>query len=131
MLPVLLRVGPAGGGCYYLPGDINGDGQANGLDVVFGVAFFKGGNLPPTDCAAPTGPCPQSGPFYAAGDANGGCQFNGVDLTYYVAYLKGLQHAILYCPTCPPAGQMIPRRRIGESQPSLEIKAKGDIGYSQ
>jgi hypothetical protein len=34
------------GGCIYLPGDINGNGAANGIDVTYGVGYLKGGNLP-------------------------------------------------------------------------------------
>jgi hypothetical protein len=91
-------------GCVYVPGDINGNGSANGIDVTYGVAFFKGGNVPPLDCGSPVGPCQQASPFYAAGDVNGNCAFNGIDITFYVAYLKGLQPALRNCDTCPPAG---------------------------
>jgi plastocyanin len=92
-----------GSGCIYVPGDINGNGSANGIDVTFGVSYFKGGNPPPRDCGNPVGPCPQGSPFYAAGDVNGNCAFNGIDVTFYVAYLKGLQPALLHCSSCPPA----------------------------
>jgi hypothetical protein len=90
-------------GCQYIPGDINGNGFTNGIDVTFGVAFFKGGNIPPIDCGTPEGPCPQASPFYAAGDVNGNCAFNGIDITFFVSYLKGGQPEILFCETCPPA----------------------------
>jgi hypothetical protein len=96
------------GGCQYVPGDINGNGSANGIDVTYGVSYFKGGNLPPDNCGSPVGPCPQPSPFYAAGDVNGNCAFNGIDITFFVAYLKGLQPAILYCATCPPGGLAAP-----------------------
>ncbi|OGC90057.1 MAG: hypothetical protein A2W25_15580 [candidate division Zixibacteria bacterium RBG_16_53_22] len=95
-------------GCVYIPGDINGVGGPNGIDVTYGVSFLKGGNAPPADCGTPVGPCPQNSPFYAAGDVNGSCSFNGIDITYFVAYLKGLQPALLFCPTCPPAQQAKP-----------------------
>jgi hypothetical protein len=91
------------GGCAYIPGDINGNGQANGIDVTYGVGYFKGGPPPPIDCGTPVGPCPQGSPFFAAGDVNGNCAFNGIDVTFYVSYLKGGQPALLYCLTCPPA----------------------------
>jgi hypothetical protein len=95
-----------GGGCNYVPGDINGNGSANGIDVTFGVAFFKGGSVPPVDCNPP---CTGVGdPFYAAGDVNGNCAFNGIDITFYVAYLKGLQPALRNCETCPPGGLVAP-----------------------
>ena len=90
-----------GGGCVYVPGDINGNGSANGIDVTYGVAYLKGGTPPPVDCSQPCAGVPD--PFYAAGDVNGNCGFNGIDITYYVAYLKGLQPSLLHCPTCPPA----------------------------
>jgi hypothetical protein len=90
------------GGCDYTIGDINGNGSANGIDVTFGVSYFKGGNPPPVDCGSPVGPCPQGTPFYAAGDVNGNCAFNGIDITYYVAYLKGLQPSLRWCETCAP-----------------------------
>jgi hypothetical protein len=88
-------------GCAYIPGDINGNGYANGIDVTYGVTYLKGGSLPPVDCTPPCMGVPD--PFYAAGDVNGNCQFNGIDITYFVAYLKGLQPALLFCQDCPPA----------------------------
>jgi hypothetical protein len=87
------------GGCPYLVGDINGNGQTNGIDVTYGVGYFKGGPVPPIRCDM----CPQTAPFYAAGDVNGSCVFNGIDITFFVGYLKGQQPALLFCPTCPPA----------------------------
>jgi hypothetical protein len=92
------------GGCAYHPGDINGDIAVNGIDVVYGVSYFKGGLFPPITCPM----CPQEDPFYAAGDVNGSCVFNGIDITFFVGYLKGQQPALLYCPTCPPAGGLVP-----------------------
>jgi hypothetical protein len=80
-------------------GDINGNGQANGIDVTYGVSYFKGGNAPLNACNCPPTPFP----FYAAGDVNGNCAFNGIDITYYVAYLKGSPNPLNFCPTCPPA----------------------------
>jgi hypothetical protein len=86
--------------CHYIPGDINGDGDADGIDVIYGVAFFKGGSLPPVDCAPPCMGIPD--PFYAAGDVNGNCLFSGIDITYFVAYLKQLQPSLRWCEDCPP-----------------------------
>ncbi len=88
-------------GCQYISGDINNNGSANGIDVVYGVNYFKGSSAPPVDCG---GICPQASPFYAAGDVNGNCGFNGIDVTFFVNYLKGVVPALLSCPTCPPAG---------------------------
>jgi hypothetical protein len=89
-------------GCLYLRGDINGNGQTNGIDVTYGVGFFKGGLVPPNNCGAPVGPCPQVSPFYAAGDVNGSCVFNGIDITFFVSYLRGQEPGLLNCPSCPP-----------------------------
>ncbi len=100
IMPVNLLVTSGGGGCVYVPGDINNNGSANGIDVVYGVNYFKGSNPPPVDCG---GICPQASPFYAAGDVNGNCSFNGIDVTFFVNFLKGIQPALLVCPTCPPA----------------------------
>jgi hypothetical protein len=100
-LPVTLVVIQEASGCVYIPGDINGNGSTNGIDVTFGVQYFKGGSVPPIDCNPPCIDVPE--PFYAAGDVNGNCAFNGLDITFFVAYLKGLQPALLWCTSCPPA----------------------------
>jgi len=89
-----------GGRCRYTAGDINGNDTPNGIDVVYGVNYLKGGEPPPDSCdCRPDVPIY---PFYAAGDVNGNCAFNGIDITYFVAYLKGLQPSLEYCPDCPP-----------------------------
>jgi len=98
----------ASSGCAYVPGDINGNGSANGIDVTYGVGYFKGGSAPPIDCGSPVGPCPQGSPFYAGGDVNGNCAFNGIDITFFVSYLKGGQPALLFCPSCSPAAISAP-----------------------
>jgi hypothetical protein len=85
-------------GCEYLPGDFNGDGVVNGIDVVYSIAFFKGGPNPPIRCDM----CPLPMPFYGTGDVNGDCYFNGLDIIYLVVYLKGLRPELHFCPTCPP-----------------------------
>jgi hypothetical protein len=90
-----------GAGCDYAAGDINGNGQSNGIDVVYGVAYFKGIGATPIDSCDCRPGVPEF-PLYAAGDVNGNCAFNGIDITYFVTYLKGLQQALLYCPGCPP-----------------------------
>jgi hypothetical protein len=86
-----------GGDCHYLLGDINNNGLVNGVDVLYGVAFFKGFPAPPYSCL-----CQPFGVVYIAGDVNGSCTFNGVDLTYMVSYFKGGPD-LLSCPVCPPA----------------------------
>jgi hypothetical protein len=89
--------------CPYLPGDINNNGDANGVDVTYAVNYLKGiGPQPPIECPD----CPNPGEtLFAAGDVNGNCQFNGVDVTYFVNYLKGIGPALAFCPNCPPAGR--------------------------
>ncbi len=87
--------------CPYMPGDVNGNGSFNGLDIVYMVSFFKGGPAPGIDCHPY---CPnQPDPFYAGGDVNGDCVFNGLDIVYFVTFLKGWLPEIHYCPDCPPA----------------------------
>jgi hypothetical protein len=99
ILPVTLLVRS---GCAYLPGDINGVPPANGIDVTFGVTYFKGGAVPPVECPM----CPQPAPFYGALDVNASCTVNGIDITYFVGYLKG-GPSLIYCLSCPPAGLTI------------------------
>jgi hypothetical protein len=73
-------------GCLYfaylefVPGDANGNGEVNGVDVAYLVNYLKGFGPPPPE------------PELQA-DANGNCQVNGVDVTYLVNYLKGLGSA--------------------------------------
>jgi hypothetical protein len=85
-------------GYDYVPGDINGNGIPNGIDVVYGVNYLKGGPAPPVSCD-----CPPHGALYAAGDVNGNCAFNGIDITFFVRYLKLQVPSLLYCQDCPPA----------------------------
>jgi hypothetical protein len=84
-------------GCDYVVGDVNGSDNYNGLDITYGVAFFKGGNPPLcAECAL----CPD---WHYCGDVNGSCNYNGLDITYGVAYLKG-GPAPIRCADCPPIG---------------------------
>jgi plastocyanin len=103
MAGVLVVQDTAAGNCFYIPGDINENGQANGVDVGYGVNYFKGfGDAPPVSCPD----CPSAGQqLYGAGDVNGNCQFNGVDISYFVNYLKGVGPALSYCISCPPAAR--------------------------
>jgi len=82
--------------CDYVVGDVNGSNNYNGLDITYGVAFFKGGPVPTYECE-----CGQTGTWYVAGDVNGSCSYNGLDITYGVAYFKG-GDAPIPCPSCPP-----------------------------
>ncbi len=82
--------------CDYTVGDVNDSGEYNGLDITFGVSFFKGSAPPPYVCE-----CTQGNSWYVAGDVNGSCSYNGLDITYGVAYFKGGPNPIP-CADCPP-----------------------------
>jgi len=86
------------GDCAYVTGDVNNSGTFNGLDITFGVVFFKGGTAPFYSCE-----CTPGNVWYVAGDVNNSCNYNGLDITYGVAYLKGGPDP-MPCPDCPPAG---------------------------
>ncbi|UCC78825.1 MAG: serine hydrolase [Candidatus Zixiibacteriota bacterium] len=81
--------------CDYVTGDVNGSDSYNGLDITYGVAFFKGGPAPTYECE-----CPPHGTWFVSGDVNGSCSYNGLDITYGVAYFKG-GPAPIPCPDCP------------------------------
>ncbi len=83
--------------CDYIVGDVNNNGSFNGLDVTYGVAYFKGGPPPLYECE-----CTPGNTWYVAGDVNASCSYNGLDITYAVSYFKGgpPPHP---CPDCPPA----------------------------
>jgi CubicO group peptidase (beta-lactamase class C family) len=85
--------------CDYVVGDVNGSDSYNGLDITYGVAFFKGGPAP----HCPLGSCyiPPCDAFFYCGDVNGSCSYNGLDITYGVAYFKG-GAAPIPCSNCPP-----------------------------
>ncbi len=65
-----INAGPA-----FLPGDANGTGDVNGLDVVYLINYLKS-----------LGPAPDP---LLRGDSNGDCVTNGLDVVYLVSYLKG------------------------------------------
>jgi hypothetical protein len=91
---------PTGGDCDYVTGDVNGSDSYNGLDITYGVNYFKGGSDP----LCPNGSCPipPCDAFFYCGDVNGSCSYNGLDITYGVAFFKG-GSAPINCPDCPPA----------------------------
>jgi len=94
---------------FYIPGDVNGSNSANGIDVVFLVAYFKGGDPPYFECPVCTtygGPAMR----YASGDVNGSCSFNGLDVTYYVNYLKGIGPGLTFCGPCAPYGRLLSKK---------------------
>jgi hypothetical protein len=76
-------------------GDVNGNGQTNGIDVVYFVSYLKGGSAPPDTCD-----CAPHGLIMANADANGNCAANGIDVTYMVAFFKG-GPGLRCCPDCP------------------------------
>jgi hypothetical protein len=59
----------------FIPGDANNSGGVNGLDIVYLVHYFKGGDPPPE-------------PILRA-DCNGNCEVNGVDVIFLLCYLHG------------------------------------------
>jgi hypothetical protein len=97
-------VGPseAGPGCVYVVGDANNSGSFNGLDVTYGVTYFKGGPPPPYICE-----CTAGHSWFVAGDVNASCSYNGLDVTYAVTYFKG-GAAPHPCADCPPGGLLAP-----------------------
>jgi len=81
--------------CFYEPGDINGDGDAIGSDITYGVQYFRGvGDPPPDSCWDSE----VSRFLYVAADANGSCEFLGSDITYLVSYFRGNLSSIRHCP---------------------------------
>lgn len=92
IIPVSLTVTS---GCYYATGDVNGSDSYNGLDIIYGVNYFKGEDDPICpECAL----CPD---WHYCGDVNRSCSYNGLDITYGVNYFKGGPDPIP-CPDCPP-----------------------------
>jgi hypothetical protein len=80
--------------CVYVTGDANGNGTMNGIDVTYGVRYFKGGAPPPYSCYC------DGHTWYVAGDVNADCVYNGLDVVFIVACFKngGSYHS---CPACP------------------------------
>jgi len=106
-------------GCDYVVGDVNGSVSYNGLDITYGVNFFKGG----ADPMCPFGSCPipPCDAFFYCGDVNGSCSYNGLDITYGVNFFKGGDPPIP-CPDCPPVGS--PAGDINRPETPSVIKTK-------
>jgi hypothetical protein len=85
------------GGCDYVVGDVNGSDSYNGLDVTYGVNWFKY-NVDPPLCPD----CPPCNSWYYCGDVNGSCSFNGLDVTYSVNWFKYGVDPAVPCADCPP-----------------------------
>ena len=91
--------------CDYVPGDVNGDGQADCSDIICAVNLLCG--RMDTPCRPRACNCPPIRyPFYAAGDVNGSCVFNGIDVTYMVMSCRNGFPAPGACPDCPPGGDL-------------------------
>lgn len=89
----LTASGPCGS---YIIGDVNGSGNYDGLDIIFGVSFFKGGAIPMYECE-----CTPGNTRFVSGDVNASCNYNGIDITYGVNFFKGGDDPAP-CPDCPP-----------------------------
>lgn len=108
--------------CLYVVGDINGSDNYNGLDITYGVAFFKGGTIPACYyCEL----CPD---FHYCGDVNASCSYNGLDITYGVAYFKG-GAGPAPCGDCPPSGVIagLYPAKIGKTEDAIKIQQKSLI----
>lgn len=105
---------PTSPSCSYVPGDVNHSGNCTGLDVVYAVAYLKGGPPPSYSCE-----CTPGHTWYVEGDVNASCSFTGLDVTYTVAYLKG-GPALRPCPDCPPSMLFgAPNPIISEPEPNI------------
>ena len=85
--------------CDYIVGDVNNSDSFNGLDIIYSVAYLKGG--PDPLCPLGSCPIPPCNTYFFCGDVNGSCSYNGLDITYGVVYLKG-GAALIPCDDCPP-----------------------------
>lgn len=119
----------AAGGCDYVIGDVNGSDSYNGLDITYGVNFFKGGALPM--CPFGSCPIPPCNSFYYCGDVNASCSYNGLDITYGVSYFKG-GAGPMPCGDCPPGGlivtsapgEIIRSPAVSNVKPKIQSKEK-------
>jgi hypothetical protein len=81
--------------CVYVEGDANGNGAMNGIDVTYGVRYFKcEGPPPPYTCFC------DGHTWYVSGDVNGDCIFNGLDIVYIIGHYK-CGYPYHSCPACP------------------------------
>ena len=96
--------GGAGPACDYTIGDVNGSNSYNGLDITYGVSFFKGGADP--TCSIGSCTIPPCDAFFYCGDVNASCSYNGLDITYGVSFFKG-GAGPMPCGDCPPGGVII------------------------
>jgi hypothetical protein len=71
------------GGCPYVVGDVNNDGNSNGIDVIYSVNFFKGGPAPVDTCEC------LGHDYIETADVDNSCSFNALDITRMINYYKG------------------------------------------
>jgi C1A family cysteine protease len=93
-IPLILSVQSPG--CNLIPGDINGNGHVNGVDIIYAVKYLRGNSPAPDSCY-----CGTYGYLVASGDINGDCLFNGPDITYMVNFFKGGME-LIPCAECWP-----------------------------
>ncbi|UCC80273.1 MAG: hypothetical protein JSW64_02625 [Candidatus Zixiibacteriota bacterium] len=119
-------------GCDYTVGDVNGSDSYNGLDITYGVNYFKGG--PDPMCPYGSCPIPPCDVFYYCGDVNASCSYNGLDITYGVNYFKG-GPGPLPCGDCPPSGlivtsvpgEVIKSPAVLNVKPKVKVKEKEEL----
>jgi hypothetical protein len=87
-------------GCPYVTGDVNGSNNYNGLDITYGVGYFKG--APDPQCSFGSCPIPPCDAFFYCGDVNASCNYNGLDITYGVNYFRYGSPGPQPCADCPP-----------------------------
>jgi hypothetical protein len=128
----------AAGGCEYVVGDVNGSDNYNGLDITYGVNFFKYGS-PDPQCDPD---CPPCAGWHYCGDVNASCNYNGLDITYGVNYFKYGSPGPVPCADCPPiegpvsirGNELKPSSQGNEFkpvvQPTIEMKSKSTKGKS-
>jgi YHS domain-containing protein len=114
------KFGPESGAiCDYVVGDVNGSETYNGLDIIYGVNYFKIiGPAPFYECE-----CTPGNTWYVSGDVNGDCIYNGLDVGYGVNYFKGGPMPIP-CPDCPPADGVTAMMGKNINSDNLKTKAK-------
>ncbi|UCC79633.1 MAG: hypothetical protein JSW64_15435 [Candidatus Zixiibacteriota bacterium] len=106
--------------CDYVVGDVNGSDSYNGLDITYGVNYFKGAGDPM--CPYGSCPIPPCNNFFYCGDVNGSCSYNGLDITYGVNYFKGGLGPVP-CDDCPPGGPLV-TALSGEDNESTKVVKK-------
>jgi formylglycine-generating enzyme required for sulfatase activity len=114
-------------GCIYVIGDVNGSDSYNGLDITYGVNFFKYGT-PVPQCAD----CPLCEGWHYCGDVNASCNYNGLDITYGVNYFKYGSPGPAPCGDCPPVGGITAsgiKNEVGAGSILEQEKEKRDIKH--